>query len=306
MKIVFFGTPDFAANALKELSENKEIDILAVITQTDKAVGRHQELSSPAIKNLAESLGLKIFQPNNKQELLKICQNLKADFFVVIAYGMILPKEVLQIPKHGCINVHASLLPKYRGASPIQEALLHGDQETGISIMEMGKKLDHGDIYLIRRIQIYPQDNYISLAERMAEIASQMLPHTLEDIKTGILRKIPQDESHQKPSYCHKITKNNGEIKAGQTAEQIINMLRAYTPWPGVYINFQGKRLKILEAKLGNENLAEKFSPGSLILDQKELKLITKEGIIIPDKVQLEGKKPMTQQEFINGNKNKL
>lgn len=297
MKVIFFGTPEFAIPALKELKKQK-IDILAAVTQPDKPAGRKKLMTKSTVKKCAEDLNLKILQPKNQKELFDNLKGLKVDFFIVIAYGMILSKEILQMPKYACVNVHASLLPKYRGASPIQEALLNGDKSTGISIMKMDEKLDHGPIYLIKRIEIEEKDDLISLSDKMAKLSGEILPRALKDIIEGLIISINQDEDHQKPSYCRKIKKEDGEINwKKQSAEEIKNMIRAYTPWPGVFTDFKNKKLKILESEISKENL----SPGEFKVDGKALKIGTVKGVLIPKKVQIEGKSEMDARSFING-----
>jgi len=296
MKIVFLGTPEFAVPSLKMLALTKNIGISTVVTQPDKAVGRKQTLTAPPIKATALELGLPVIQPKNKQSLIESLKDLKADFFVVIAFGMLLPKEILKMPKYGCINVHASLLPKYRGASPIQESLLNGDKETGISIIKIDEELDHGDVFFIKRIPIEKEDNLISLSNRLAETSSIVLPLVLHDIIKQNLSPLAQ--LHRNATFCRKIRKEDGKIDwENKTAEEINNMLKAYTPWPLIYTDFNGKKIQILETTISNDKIA----PGKFILDNNILKIGTKKGSLIPKTVQLEGKKPMDIKSFING-----
>jgi methionyl-tRNA formyltransferase len=298
MKIVFLGTPEFAVPSLKMLSSTKNIEILTVVTQPDKAVGRKQILTAPPIKTAALDLGLPIIQPKNKQSLIKSLKDLKADFFVVIAFGMILPKEILEIPEYGCINVHASLLPKYRGASPIQESLLNGDKETGITIIKIDEELDHGDIFFIKRVPIETSDTLDILSHRLAEVSSIVLPLVLHDIMNRTLSPLPQ--IHKNATFCRKIYKEDGKINlALKTAKEVSDMIKAYTPWPSVYTSFNGKKIQILETAISTENL----SPGKFILENNILKIGTKKGSLLPKIVQLEGKKPMDIKSFINGYK---
>ena len=226
----------------------------------------------------------------------------KADFFVVVAYGLIFSKKILDMPKIAAINIHASLLPKYRGASPIQESLLNNDAETGVSIMKISEKLDQGDVYLIKRIQINKNDNLENLSKRLRDLSGNIITYALHDIEAGILHPVPQNKTNI--SYCREIKKTDGEIKWTFSAEKIKNMIRAYTPWPGVFTTFNNKKIKIIEAEISEENSKEK--PGTFILDGKTLKIATVKGEILPQKLQIEGKKEITVQEFINGNKNRL
>lgn len=297
MKIVYFGTPEFAVKPLENLLKEENIEILAVITQPDKTQGRKKILTSSPIKKLAEIKNLKIIQPKTKKELKNELDKLeKADFFVVIAFGMILTKNILDIPKFGSINVHASLLPKYRGASPIQESLLHGDKETSISIIKIDEELDHGDVFLVRRLNIDPHDNFETLSSKLSDLAAKILFHVLTDIADGNLTAISQN--HEKASYCHKINKEDGKINFQKSAAEIKNMIRAYTPWPGVYTTLQNKKLKIITSDVENK---ENLHPGEFKIENKILKIGTQKGILIPKILQLEGKNPMDVKSFING-----
>jgi methionyl-tRNA formyltransferase len=296
MKIIYFGTPEFAVKPLENLYKGDNIEILAVVTQPDKPQGRKQIMTASPVKDCAIKLGLKVIQPNNKKELAEELKKMeKVDFFVVIAYGMILSKEVLDMPKLGPINVHASLLPKYRGASPIQEALLHGDKETGVSIMAMDEAMDHGDVYLIKRMAIDEQDSLETLTYKLSIMSAQILPQVLEDIKNGDLSPIPQH--HQKATFCHKIEKEDGKIDFNKSAVEIKNMLRAFTPWPGIFTDFNGKKLKIIESNVSDEQI----EAGKFKVDGKILKIGTKKGSLIPSKLQIEGKSVMDVASFLNG-----
>ena len=204
MKIIYFGTPKIAVKTLESLQQEKDLEILAVVTQPDKEVGRKKVLTAPPVKVAAEDLNLKVIQPENKLQLEEALKEFKADFFVVFAYGMIFTKEVLDMPKIAAINIHTSLLPKYRGASPIQEALKKGDSETGISVMKMDEKLDHGDIYLIKRINIEQNDTSVSLSEKLSNSSAEIMPHALQDIASNEMN--PLTQNHEEASYCKKIS----------------------------------------------------------------------------------------------------
>lgn len=297
MKIVFFGTPEFAVQTLEALA--KEMDVICVVTQPDKKVGRKQILTPPPVKASAEKLGIKVIQPRTKKELREGLKDIKADFFVVLAFGMILEKEILEMPKYGCINIHASLLPKYRGASPIQEALLNGDKSTGVSIMKMAEKLDQGPVYLLQRIEIEDLDDLETLSRKLQALSAKMTPLVLTDIAEGTLYPLAQIES--KATYCKKIEKKDGEINWNSDAEKIHNMIRAYSVWPCAYTKFNGKEIKILEAKL--EKKETKNMPGKFFIEDGILKISAKNGNILPKKLQLEGKNPMSDKEFLNGYK---
>jgi len=303
LKVIFFGTPEFSLPSLQALLESPDFEVITVVTQEDKKVGRRQELTKPPVKKLAEHNNIPVLQPHNlrrNRPFTDLMKKLATDFIVVVAYGKIIPAEILDLPKYGCINVHASLLPKYRGASPIEAALLHGDTETGISIMKMNEKLDGGDICLIQKIQITAQDNAETLGIKLSFAGGSILPHVLKDMASGEIRCISQEES--KSSYCGKIKKDDGLIDVNRlNALEILNCIRAYTPWPACFLNVDGKRLKIIDART---DLQRNAPPGSIMeLKNGMIGIGTKKGLLIPEKVQLEGKKVMTIQEFLRGNR---
>lgn len=300
MKIVFFGTPEIALPSLESLAKANDIAILAVVTQPDKPAGRKQVMTPPPIKTLASEFNIPVLQPENKEELATLLKNFPADFFVVFAYGMIFSKEILSMAKYGAINIHTSLLPKYRGASPIQQALLNGDQETGVTIMKMSQKMDTGDIYSLKRLPIENTDNLGILTQKLGILSGSIIAHTLRDIAEGILKPIPQNDT--KATYCKKITKDEGNIDWKKSAAEINNMIRAFTPWPSAFTFFQDKKLKILEAIISEKT----STPGKFHLNGKILEIGTAKGVLIPKKVQLEGKNVTSIEDFINGNQKTL
>lgn len=299
MKIVFFGTPEFAAPILETLINIPGFEVISIVTQPDKPVGRKGKITPPPIKVISEKHEIKVLQPGDKKELLSMVKDIKADFFIVVAYGLILTKDILQIPKHGSINIHASLLPKYRGASPIQESLLNGDKETGITIMKMDEELDHGQIYFMKRLDIENDDNLITLSAKLSNLSSQVLPLVLEDIKNGILT--PIEQNHAKATFCRKIKKEDGKIDWNKSAKEIINMIRGYYLWPSVYTEFNGKKLKILKAQI--EDSSQDPVPGKFTVEDNVLKIGTSNGYLLPQKVQIEGKNEMEIEAFLNGYK---
>jgi methionyl-tRNA formyltransferase len=297
MKVVFFGTPEISIPFLEMLVQHKEINVAAVVTRPDKAVGRKQTITKSPVKILAEKYDLDVLQPEKIDDgFSEIIKKYKPDFNVVISYGAILPNLVLQTPEHGSVNVHFSLLPKYRGASPVQTALLNGDKETGISFIEMSEELDKGDIYYIKKLNIEEEDNSESLLDKLSQIGAIVLPSVLRDIYDGVLTPIPQDESNS--SYCYKIKKEDALVDPSKnTAQQIINKYRAFKPWPGVFFMFNKKRCKLIKI----EKSDKKTNPGELNEIDNELILGTKEGSLKINSIQPEGKKPMTDKDFING-----
>lgn len=276
--VVFAGTPDFACPALQALLNDERFEVKAVVSQPDRPVGRKQEILATPVKALAQPFGVKIFQPEKIQEIQQELENLKPDFFVVIAYGQILPSSILAIAKWN-INLHGSILPKYRGASPIQSALLAGETETGVSVMNIEKKMDAGAVYKVHSIAIEKQDTAESLFQKIADLG-KFLPDDLVEIATGLFAQI-QDET--RATYCKKIQKEDGEIIwETETAEHVFNKMRAFTPWPGVFFFFQGKRIKILSGEV------LEFGKGDF---SAEFGFKTKEKYFLPTRILPEGKK---------------
>lgn len=301
MNVIFFGTPAFSVPFVKHLAVNDEIDLVAVVTQPDKPIGRKQVVTPTPVKKIAMEMGIPVLQPEtikDNKDFLNLIRKLKPDFIVVVAYGMLLPKELLSIPAYDCINVHASLLPYYRGASPIQSSLLSGDTETGLSFMSMDKKLDAGDLYLLKKVAINSDDTQETLSKRLSDLGATLLPSVLRDIHDEVLTPLPQNED--KATYCSKIEKNDALINPiVMKADEILNKLRAFTPWPGIYMVYKGKRLKILKARLASESI--QIKPGTFSTKEKKLLLGTKKGALELIKLQPEGKKAISSQDFING-----
>lgn len=301
MKVIFFGTPEFAVPFLNHLEVDNRIEVEAVVTQPDKPVGRKKEITPPPVKVFAQKMDIPVMQPEevkNNTEFIELIKGLEPDFIIVVAYGAILPKEILDIPKYDCINVHTSLLPMYRGASPIQSALLNGDKEIGVSYMSLNEKLDTGDIYLLKKVEIDEKDTQETLFKRLSDIGATLLPSVLIDIEDGVLTPIPQNEDNA--TYCTKITKEDALFDPKKdNADLIINKIRAFTPWPGIYMMYKDKRLKLLEIEKYNGN--EKVSKGEFVSKDGLLLLGTNDGILNVKKLQPEGKNPMSATDFING-----
>lgn len=300
IKILFFGTPEITIKTLEALVKDAEIKIEGIVTQPDRPVGRKKIITASPVKDLAKILSIPVLQPENSKELDKMLINLEVDFFVVFAFGMILSKSLTEKPKYSAINIHASLLPKYRGASPIQESLLNGDKETGISIIKMDEKMDQGPIYFSKNLSIQKEDNLISLSQKLADESAKIICPVIKEIFHNHLKPISQD--HSKAIYCHQINREDGEIHwEKKSAEEIYNMIRAYTPWPAVYTIFHGKRLKILKATFEIEEPGN--PPGTFFLDKGVLKIAAINGHLIPQELQIEGKQPINVKSFVNGNK---
>lgn len=303
-KIIYFGTPDFAVPPLASLIADKSFDVEAVITRKDKKVGRKQILTAPPVKIFALENSTPVFQPPSLKdsEFINLIKEIRPDFIIVAAYGKILPQSILDIPKFGCVNIHGSLLPNYRGASPIEEALRKGDKETGITFMKMNEKLDAGPVYQLQRININEDDDSITLRDKLSTLAAIQLPFILKDILDGVLEPLPQDES--KATYCGKINKEDGLIRfTKMTAEEIINNIKAFTIWPNCHFNFGDKTIKILNAVLPDSNICpQKSEAGTIyVIDKKTAVIGTKKGCIQPVTIQPEGKKPMPFSDFLRG-----
>lgn len=307
-KIIFFSSSEFGIPILQTLGQDEDnFKILAVVTQPDKKAGRGQKPAPTPIKTFAQKHSYSVLSPEtlkSNKEFEKLLRGFASDYFVVAAYGQIIPSSMLQIPKIAPINVHGSLLPKYRGASPIQTAILNGDKETGITIMEMNEKMDEGDIYMLKRMQINELDDYETLLKRMAEIAAFILPYALIDIAERNLKKIKQDG--RKATYSEKIKKESGYVRFKKmTAEKIMRILKAFKTWPGCYTKWNGKLLKIHSAEIYNGGIQAKA--GKIIfIDKNTIGFGTQTKIIIPKILQLEGKSNTTAKEFINGYKKAL
>ena len=296
MKIVFMGTPDFASESLKALLSCPKHQVVGVISQPDRPVGRHQVLQPTATKQVAQEAGIPVWQPERikAEENLELLASLSPDVIVVAAYGQILPKSILELPKYGCVNVHGSLLPAYRGAAPIQRALLEGNQTTGITTMQMDVGMDTGDILLQREIPITKEDTSGSLFEKLAALGGELLLETLDELEKGNITPKKQDESLA--TYAPMLKKEEGLLDFSRTAKELDCQIRAMDPWPGAYTFLSGKRIKILEAVLSDET----GEPG-LLLPQKEAVVCCKEGALRILKLQPEGKKPQTGEEFMRG-----
>ena len=310
MKIVFMGTPDFAEVSLQALiDENYNIE--AVVTNPDRPKGRGMKMIYSPVKELAVSKNIPVLQPEkvrNNIEFIDKIKSINPDVICVVAYGKILPKELLEIPKYGCINVHASLLPKYRGAAPIQWAVLNGDQETGITTMYMDIGMDTGDMILTQKVQIGENETTGELWERLSKIGGNLLVETLNQIEKGIAPRIPQEgEYTMAPMLEKEMSKIDWENK---TAEEIKNLVRGLNPIMGAYTFLNGKKIKFWKVEVANnigydEENIKMFKNGTvLISDQKEgIFIKTKKGILRVLEIQGENAKKMSIQDYLRGNK---
>jgi len=301
-KIAFLGTPEFAVPILEKLAQS-EYKPIAVFCAPDKPVGRKQILTPPPAKVTAEKYGIPVFQPEEVSSFKFQVSSLKPDLIISAAYSIILPKEVLNLPEYGCLNVHPSLLPKYRGPSPIQATILNGDQKTGMTIYKMDEKIDHGSIIKNQKINIENQ-KYTTpkLSQLLSQIGADLLISLLPAWFDGKIHPQPQDESQA--TYTKIIKKQDGRIDWQKPAQYIERQIRAFVPWPGVYTNLKtsGSKLKIIEANVSKKNTSKKT--GEIFLtDDHKLTIQAGKNSLVVKKLQLEGGKPMESQEFLRGHR---
>lgn len=305
IKIIFFATPQIAIKSLDYLVKSDNIEVVAVVTQTDKPTGRGHKVSPPPVKEYALEYNIPVFQPHSLRKDLEIqeeLKKLKPDFFVTFAFGQILSKEVLQIPKFATINLHASLLPLYRGANPIQRALINGDKKTGICTMVTEEGLDCGDICLMDEIEITENMNYEELFDLISQKAPALIEMTLINIKSGALQATQQ--CHEKATYANKIKKEDAKIDWMQSAREIHNWVRGLYKFPSAHCLFRGKSVKIMETRVADEEVPEGFlgSAGEIIRVCKEgIEVATVQGVLLITKVKPEGKGEMLARDWVNG-----
>jgi methionyl-tRNA formyltransferase len=299
IKIIFIGTDDIGAPLLGALNKDRRFKVELVITQVDKPAGRKMQLTAPPIKLKANELGLDVYQPYNINDAdsLKKIRNVKADMIVLMAYGQILKKEILEAPVHGCINIHASLLPKYRGAAPIQQSLLNGDSETGISVMQMEEKMDTGPVFAMETVKIADDDNAETLHKKLADITASATPDVLYGIANDELE--PKPQNNEKATYCQKIHKTDGNLDWNETADNLEAKVRAFAGWPGTFTFLNGSRIKILFAEARAGSSSEPI--GTVIRYGDDIMVIAKKGALIIKQIQMEGKNPQPINEFIKG-----
>jgi len=298
-RVIFLGSPAFALPSLQALV--KTFNVVGIVTQPDRPAGRGRELKSPPVKKIAKELGIPLIQSENihKPSSLNQLSEWDAEILIVAAFGQILKKDVLELTEYGCINVHASLLPRWRGAAPINAAIYHGDEDTGITIMKMDEGLDTGMIISQQVIPILEADNAGTLSEKLADLGGEMLLDTLPRYISGEITPLPQDDS--KATYAPMLKKEDGHLDFTQSAEQLSRKIRAYYPWPGTFMKWGEQNLKIHKAHFSNQKSGE---PGHTIKHGNLPAVFTADGILILDEVQPAGKKRMSGQIFLNGARN--
>ena len=298
MRLVFMGTPEIAAGILKTLIASRH-DVVGVVTQPDKPNSRGNGIIFSDVKKVALEHEIPIFQPEKASEetFVESIRQLDPDIIVVAAYGQILRENILNLPNYRCINVHASLLPKYRGASPIQWAVINGEKETGITIMHMEKGLDTGDMILARKLELAPDETAGSLHDRLMELAGPTLLEAMDMIENGTADPIPQDDSRS--SYVSMLDKSMGELDFTKSSEELERLIRGLIPWPGAFTYINGKMLKIWKAVIGD---VEGLKPGQIYTERVgELYIGTDDGSLNILELQLEGRKRMFTSDFLRG-----
>lgn len=304
MRLVFAGTPDFAATALRALLGTHHT-IVGVYSQPDRPAGRGRKLQPSPVKQVALDNGVPVFQPESLKtpEAQEELANLRPDVMIVAAYGLILPQAVLEIPTHGCLNIHASLLPRWRGAAPIQRAIAAGDNETGITIMQMDKGLDTGAMLLKSQTNIDASDTGGSLHDRLSDMGGNAIVETLNLLGKGELRGEVQNDKHA--CYAHKLSKEEGRIDWSQDAPTIERLIRAFNPWPGTYTDLEQQRLRIQEASVKDEH--SRKPAGTVMQREREgIDIACGTGTLRVTRLQLPGSRAQSVNDLINGGKRLL
>lgn len=299
MRVIFMGTPDFAVETLEEIIKAGH-EVALVVSQPDRAVGRSKALKYTPVKACALEHGIEVYQPEKVKDpaCVEYLQKYQPDIIIVEAFGQIIPKAILDMPKFGCVNVHASLLPKYRGAAPIQWAVIRGDRVTGVTTMRMDEGLDTGDMIMKEEVVIREDETGGSLFERLSEVGAKLCVKTMTAIEDGTAEYTPQDPS--KATHTAKIQKELGSIDWSMGAAEIECLIRGLDPWPSAYTRLDGKTIKIWKAKVIPEDRSQE--PGRIVAVERNRILVqTGNGVLALLEVQLEGKKRMTVEAFLNG-----
>ncbi len=298
LKVIFMGTPEFCVPILDKLI--KECKVLAVVTQPDKEVGRKKEIVFSPIKKLALENNIRIFQPIKIREDYEEIISLNPDIIITCAYGQIVPEEVLNAPRLGCINVHASLLPKLRGGAPIHKSIIYGYDKTGITIMYMDKGMDTGDMISKVEVKIEDTDTAETLHDKLQKLAVFLLMDTLPSIIDGTNKREKQNEDEA--TYAYNVSREEEHVDFNKTSKEIYNQIRGLNSWPGAYATLEDKNIKLWLSKIGNRKYDEES--GTIVgLDKNGMEIVTKDGSIIITELQVPGKKKMNIKDFINGNK---
>lgn len=303
LRVVFMGTPEFSLPVLEGLILNT--NVLLVVTQPDKIVGKNKEKSFPPIKKLALENNIPVFQPEKIRKEYEEVLEIKPDIIITCAYGQIVPEEVLNCPKYGCVNVHASLLPRLRGGSPLHHSIIDGYQETGVTIMYMDKGMDTGDIISQESISILDTDTVGSIHDKLSVIGKDLLLKTLPSIINGTNNRLPQDPNLV--TYCHNITREEEVIDFNKNVREIFNQVRGMNPYPVAYFTLNGKVIKVYEVSYQvTDKYNSKVNGEIVINDKNNLAIKANDGIIYLIDIKKEGKKRMLIKDFLNGEKESL
>ncbi|WP_432665171.1 methionyl-tRNA formyltransferase [Wukongibacter baidiensis] len=300
MRILFMGTPDFAVPCLEEMNKNG-YEVVSVITQPDRPKGRGKKVLPPPVKVKAMELGIEVLQPVKvrEKEYIDAIKKMDVDCIVVVAYGQLLPKEILDIPEKGCINVHASLLPKYRGAAPINWVIVNGEETTGITTMHMSEGLDTGDMILKEEVKIERDMTAGQLHDILSDIGAKVLIETLELLKSNKAPRTPQNDSES--CYASMLSSKTGFVNWENSAEDIYNLVRGLNPWPVAYTMYKGKKMKIWKANISSTTSNEEN--GKIIkVDKSGVYVSTGNGVLVIEEIQLPNSRRMTVDEYIRGN----
>ena len=296
IKIVYMGTPDFSVGPLEKL--NKEYDVVAVVTQPDKEVGRKKEIKFSPVKEFANKNNIKVLQPEKIRKEYEDILKFEPDIIITCAYGQIIPKELLDYPKYGCVNIHASLLPKLRGGAPIHKAIINGYDKTGVTIMYMDEKMDSGDIIYQEEIKIQDDDNAGTLFDKLSILGSDMIMKVLPNIINNNITRTKQNE--EEVTYAYNITREEEKINFNKTTKEVYNQIRGLYPYPVGYAILDDKKVKIYSSKIGNS--AKKGTNGEIInIYNDSIGIKTIDGEILLIEIQLEGKKRVLVKDYLNG-----
>ena len=299
MKVIYMGTPDFSVGALEAIIKAGQ-EVVLVVTQPDKPKGRGKAMQASPVKECALSHGIEVFQPTKirESENVEYLRKFGADIFVVAAFGQILPKSILDMPKYGCVNIHASLLPKYRGAAPIQWAVINGDEVTGVTTMLMNEGIDTGDMIAKKQVRLAEDETGGSLFDRLADTGAELIVETMKMLEEGTAEFTPQNS--EEATHTSMISKELGSIEWSKPAAEIERLIRGLNPWPSAYTRLKGKTFKIWKAQVVEVSSSDK--PGTIIkIGKDELLVQTGEGALSLIEVQLEGKKRMDVASFLRG-----
>ena len=306
LKVVFFGTPDFSVPTLEVLANHPDVNLVSVVTMPARPAGRGQQLTPPPVAQFAKEKNIPLFQTENinkEKAFLEDLKNKEIDIFIVLAFAQFLNNKVLDLPKIGCFNIHTSLLPKYRGAAPIQYAILNGDETTGVCIQKMVREMDAGDLVYSKEIKIDPKENSGQLFDRLKVFAAEAVKFFLQDVLSNRLTFHTQDP--MRVYFAPTLKKEDGYLKfCKKTDVEIINQIRAFNPWPSAFCFLNGKRMKVIWAEKA-KNFSKVLSPGAVDISNNQLMVGCKKGILQLQEIQLEGKNPCSGNELLNGIKNK-